>query len=99
MAEARLARCEHHMSVRRGLASWRRRLPMRSGWLSICIRWRRNGAMQSISRCGVVISAGTAGAVFGRDRPLEFVGRAFAQQAGGPDVVKFKIGDIEVIQM
>jgi glyoxylase-like metal-dependent hydrolase (beta-lactamase superfamily II) len=55
--------------------------------------------MQSISRRGFVISAATAGAVFGLDRPLEFVGRAFAQQAGGPDVVKFKVGDIEVIQM
>ena len=55
--------------------------------------------MQSISRRGFVISAATAGAVFGLDRPLEFVGRAFAQQAGGPDVAKFKVGDIEVIQM
>ena len=55
--------------------------------------------MQSISRRGVVISAATAGAVFGLDGPLEFVGRGFAQAAGGPDVVRFKVGDIEVIQM
>jgi glyoxylase-like metal-dependent hydrolase (beta-lactamase superfamily II) len=55
--------------------------------------------MQSISRRAFVISAATAGAAFGLDGPLEFVGRAFAQQATGPEVVKFKIGDIEVIQM
>jgi glyoxylase-like metal-dependent hydrolase (beta-lactamase superfamily II) len=55
--------------------------------------------MQSISRRGFVISAATAGAVFGLDGPLEFVGRGFAQAAGGPDVVRFKVGDIEVIQM
>jgi glyoxylase-like metal-dependent hydrolase (beta-lactamase superfamily II) len=55
--------------------------------------------MQSISRRAFVISAATAGAAFGLDGPLEFVGRAFAQQATGPEVVKFKVGDIEVIQM
>jgi glyoxylase-like metal-dependent hydrolase (beta-lactamase superfamily II) len=55
--------------------------------------------MQSISRRAFVVSAATAGAAFGLDGPLEFVGRAFAQQATGPEVVKFKIGDIEVIQM
>jgi glyoxylase-like metal-dependent hydrolase (beta-lactamase superfamily II) len=55
--------------------------------------------MQSISRRGFVISAATAGAVFGLSRPLELVGRAFAQQAAGPEVVKFKVGDIEVIQI
>jgi glyoxylase-like metal-dependent hydrolase (beta-lactamase superfamily II) len=54
--------------------------------------------MQSISRRAFVISAATAGAAFGLDRPLEFVGRAFAQ-ATGPEVVKFTVGDIEVIQM
>src|SRR5262249_52141575 len=59
--------------------------------------------MQSISRRGFVISAATAGAVFGLDGPLEFLSPAFAQK---PDpklmdkgVVKFKVGDIEVIQM
>ena len=55
--------------------------------------------MQSISRRAFVISATTAGAAFGLDGPLEFVGRAFAQQVTGPDVQKFKVGDIEVIQM
>src|SRR5690606_8308583 len=55
--------------------------------------------MQSISRRTFVISAATAGAAFGLDGPLEFVGRAFAQAAAGPEVVKFKVGDIEVIQM
>jgi glyoxylase-like metal-dependent hydrolase (beta-lactamase superfamily II) len=55
--------------------------------------------MQSISRRAFVISAATAGAAFGLDRPLEFVGRAFAQANSGPEVVKFKVGDIEVIQM
>jgi glyoxylase-like metal-dependent hydrolase (beta-lactamase superfamily II) len=54
--------------------------------------------MQSISRRGFVISAAAAGAAFGLDGPLEFVGTAFAQRAGS-DVFKFKVGDIEVIQM
>jgi glyoxylase-like metal-dependent hydrolase (beta-lactamase superfamily II) len=54
--------------------------------------------MQSISRRSFVLSAAAAGAAFGLDGPLEFVGKAFAQ-ASGPEVVKFKIGDIEVIQM
>jgi len=55
--------------------------------------------MQSISRRGFVISAATAGAAFGLDGPLEFVGKAIGQQATGPEVVKFKVGDVEVIQM
>ena len=54
--------------------------------------------MQSISRRGFVISAATAGAAFGLDGPLEFFTPAFAQKAA-QDVVKFKVGDIEVIQM
>ena len=59
--------------------------------------------MHSISRRGFVISAAAAAATFGLDGPLEFIGPAFAQK---PDpnllekgVVKFKVGDIEVIQM
>ena len=55
--------------------------------------------MQSISRRGFVISSAAAGAVFGLDGPVEFVGRAFAQANTGPEVVKFKVGDLEVIQM
>jgi glyoxylase-like metal-dependent hydrolase (beta-lactamase superfamily II) len=54
--------------------------------------------MQSISRRGFVISAATAAAAFGLDGPLEFFTPAFAQKAP-QDVVKFKVGDIEVIQM
>jgi glyoxylase-like metal-dependent hydrolase (beta-lactamase superfamily II) len=54
--------------------------------------------MQSISRRGFVISAAAAGAAFGLDKPLEFMGTAFAQ-AGPAQVVKFKVGDLEVIQM
>jgi glyoxylase-like metal-dependent hydrolase (beta-lactamase superfamily II) len=54
--------------------------------------------MQSISRRAFVISAATASAAFGLDGPLEFVGRAFGQEAP-QDVVKFKVGDIEVIQL
>jgi glyoxylase-like metal-dependent hydrolase (beta-lactamase superfamily II) len=54
--------------------------------------------MQSISRRTFVISAATAGAAFGLDGPLEFVDRAFGQQAT-QDIVKFKVGDIEVIQL
>jgi len=55
--------------------------------------------MRSISRRGFVISAATAGAAFGLYRPIEFIGPAFGQQASGPEVVKFKVGDVEVIQM
>lgn len=57
--------------------------------------------MQSISRRGFVISGATAGAAFGLYRPLEFVGTAFAQQLapGANQVLKFRVGDIEVIQM
>ena len=54
--------------------------------------------MQSISRRGFVISAAAAGAAFGLDGPLQFFTPAFAQKAA-QDVVKFKVGDIEVIQM
>lgn len=54
--------------------------------------------MNSISRRGFVISAAAAGAAFGLDGPLEFFTPAFAQKAT-QDVVKFKVGDIEVIQM
>jgi len=54
--------------------------------------------MQSISRRGFVISAAAAGAAFGLDGPLEFFTPAFGQAAGN-DVIKFKVGDIEVIQM
>jgi glyoxylase-like metal-dependent hydrolase (beta-lactamase superfamily II) len=59
--------------------------------------------MKSISRRGFVISSAAAAAAFGLDGPLEFLTPAFAQK---PDqalldkgVVKFKVGDIEVIQM
>jgi glyoxylase-like metal-dependent hydrolase (beta-lactamase superfamily II) len=59
--------------------------------------------MQSISRRGFVISATAAGAVFGLNGPLEFVGSAFAQ-ASDPKLLdkgffKFKVGSIEVTQL
>jgi glyoxylase-like metal-dependent hydrolase (beta-lactamase superfamily II) len=54
--------------------------------------------MQSISRRGFVISTAAASAAFGLDGPLEFFTPAFAQKAD-QDVFKFKVGDIEVIQM
>lgn len=59
--------------------------------------------MQSISRRGFVISAATAGAVFGLNRPIEFVGSALAQKSD-PALLekgffKFKVGDIEVTQI
>jgi glyoxylase-like metal-dependent hydrolase (beta-lactamase superfamily II) len=58
--------------------------------------------MQSISRRGFVISAAAAGAAFGLDGPLEFLGSALAQS--NPSMlekgfVKFKVGDIEVTQI
>lgn len=59
--------------------------------------------MQSISRRGFVISAATAGAVFGLDGPLEFVGSALAQKSD-PGLLekgffKFKVGDVEITQI
>ena len=54
--------------------------------------------MESISRRGFVISAAAAAATFGLDGPLEFMTPAFAQKAD-QNVFKFKVGDIEVIQM
>ena len=58
----------------------------------------REDIMQSISRRGFVISATAAAAAFGLDGPLEFLAPAFAQKAD-KGFVKFKVGDIEVIQM
>src|SRR5262245_49713306 len=58
----------------------------------------REDIMQSISRRGFVISAATAAAAFGLDGPLEFLTPAFAQKAD-KGFVKFKVGNIEVIQM
>src|SRR5262249_38858534 len=56
--------------------------------------------MHSISRRGFVISAAAASAAFGLDAPLEFLTPAFAQKAGGDkNVLKFKVGDIEVTQL
>jgi glyoxylase-like metal-dependent hydrolase (beta-lactamase superfamily II) len=59
--------------------------------------------MHSISRRGFVVSAAAAGAAFGLDGPLEFVGSAFAQ-ASDPKLqdkgfFKFKLGSLEVIQL
>jgi glyoxylase-like metal-dependent hydrolase (beta-lactamase superfamily II) len=53
--------------------------------------------MQSISRRSFVISAAAAGAAFGLDGPLEILPSALAQGSSG--VTKFKVGDIEIIQM
>jgi glyoxylase-like metal-dependent hydrolase (beta-lactamase superfamily II) len=58
--------------------------------------------MQSVSRRGFVISATAAGAAFGLDGPLEFIGSAFGQS--NPSLLdkgffKFKVGDIEVTQI
>ena len=59
--------------------------------------------MQSISRRGFVISAATASAVFGLNKPIEFIGPAFAQKADPglleKGFVKFKVGDVEVTQI
>jgi glyoxylase-like metal-dependent hydrolase (beta-lactamase superfamily II) len=59
--------------------------------------------MHSISRRDLVISAATAAAAFGLDGPLHFVEQGFAQTPQSKLVekgfTKFKVGDIEVIQM
>lgn len=53
--------------------------------------------MTSLSRRNFVLSAAGAAAVFGLDRPVEFIGSAHAQK--GPEFkpfAKFKVGDAEV---
>ena len=67
--------------------------------------------MHSISKRQFVISAAAAGAAFGLDGPLAFIAPAEAQKGpamspiGAPQalvdkgIVKFKVGDIEVIQL
>ena len=58
--------------------------------------------MQNISRRGFVISAATAGAAFGLDGPLEFIGSALAQSNPAlleKGFVKFKVGDVDVTQI
>lgn len=63
--------------------------------------------MLSFNRRRVVLSAVTAAAAFGLDKPLEIIGSAAAQQGAGSTPmnpkglkqVRFKIGDIEVTQI
>lgn len=58
--------------------------------------------MDNISRRGFVISAAAAGAAFGLNGPLEFIGSAFAQSNPAlleKGFVKFKVGDVEVTQI
>ena len=59
--------------------------------------------MQSISRRGFVISAAAASAVFGLDKPLEFITPTFAKAPSQPlldkGFVKFMVGDVEVTQL
>lgn len=58
--------------------------------------------MDNISRRGFVISAAAAGASFGLNGPLEFIGSAFAQSNPAlleKGFVKFKVGDVEVTQI
>lgn len=53
--------------------------------------------MTDISRRTVVISAATAAAVFGLNKPVSFMPHAFAQDAAAPKSFhKFKVGEIEV---
>src|SRR5262245_54407918 len=73
-----------------------------TGWFSMLAKLCE-ASMHSISRRGLVISAASAAAAFGLDGPLEFIGPAFAQKPDPKSVekgfTKFKVGDIEVIQM
>src|SRR5262245_22696838 len=58
--------------------------------------------MENISRRGFAISAAAAGAAFGLNGPLEFIGSAFAQSSPAlleKGFVKFKVGDVEVTQI
>lgn len=52
--------------------------------------------MSNLSRRNFVVSAATAGAVFGLSRPIEFIGTAEAQTAGTMKYKTFTLGDIQV---
>ena len=59
--------------------------------------------MTNVSRRTLVLSAAAAGAVFGLDKKIAFIGSAEAQQKApsllDKGFVKFKVGDIEVTQI
>lgn len=62
--------------------------------------------MQHLSRRGFVLSAAVAGTAFGLDKPLQILPSAFAQGAAasplnpkGQAFFKFKVGDIDVVQV
>jgi glyoxylase-like metal-dependent hydrolase (beta-lactamase superfamily II) len=60
--------------------------------------------MKNVSRRDFVLSATAASAAFGLNGPLEFIGSAEAQQYNNAKLVekgvhKFKVGNVEVIQM
>ncbi len=52
--------------------------------------------MSHLSRRNFVVSAATAGAVFGLSRPIEFIGAAEAQTAAPAKYKTFTLGDIQV---
>ena len=63
--------------------------------------------MLQFSRRRLVLSAATAGLVFGLDRAVEIIPSALAQQGSGPTPLnlkgtkfhKFKVGEVEIIQI
>jgi hypothetical protein len=52
--------------------------------------------MFEFSRRELVLSAATAGAAFGLNKPIAFIGAAHAQQLGDQTFRTHKVGDIEV---
>jgi len=55
--------------------------------------------MFEISRRDVVLGAASAYAAFGLDRPVTFIGAAYAQQSVTPPFRKYNVGSIEVFSL
>src|SRR5947209_18861449 len=55
--------------------------------------------MFETSRRDLILGAAGAYAAFGLDRPITFVGAAYAQQSVPPSFRKYQVGDIEVFSL
>ena len=55
--------------------------------------------MFETSRRDLILGAAGAYALFGLDRPITFVGAAYAQQSVLPSFRKYQVGDIEVFSL
>ena len=55
--------------------------------------------MFEVSRRDLVLGAAGAYVAFGIDRPIAFIGAAYAQQPATPSFQKYKVGDVEVFSL